>query len=368
MDSTAKNIFFDENGYCNFCNDFIVRSENLIKVNTSLHKFIEQIKKDGKGKDYDCIIGISGGIDSSYVLVKAIELGLRPLAVHMDNGWNSELAQNNIYNIINKLNIDLYTHVIEWEEYRKLMNAFFDSDVIDVELLYDNAMTAVNYNLASRYGIKYILSGSNNATEGMIMPQGWNWFKFDFLNIKDIASKHGNVSIKTFPHINTIKKLYFNVFKKIRWVPFLDYFDYNKDLATELLEKNYNYKKYPFKHYESIFTRFYQGYILPLKFNIDKRKLHLSTLIISKQLSRDQALTIINTSPYPTNIELSEDIDYFLKKMKWDRTKLQDYINRSEKSHLSYKSEIKLYNIFYKNKNNILYNLLYKIYKNIVIK
>jgi len=368
MDTTANNIHFDINGFCNFCNDFIRRNEILNKSNNSLNSLVDKIKKDGKNKDYDCIIGISGGIDSSYVLVKAIELGLRPLAVHMDNGWNSELAQNNIFHIIEKLNIDLYTHVIEWEEYRNLMNAFFSADVIDIELLYDNAMTAVNYNLASKYGIKYILSGSNNATEGMNMPEGWNWFKFDYQNIKDIAYKHGNVKIKSFPYINTSKKLYFNLIKQIRWVPFLDYFEYNKDEAIKILENDFNYKKYPYKHYESIFTRFYQGYILPEKFNVDKRKLHLSTLVISNQLSREEAISIISSSPYPTKVELSEDIDYFLKKMKWNKIMLEDYIKRKENPHLKYKSELKFYNLFYKNKKSFWYSFLYRIYKKIIIK
>ena len=363
MDISAKEIYFDNDGYCNFCNEFndILQKDKLNSY--SLERLINKIKIDGKGKEYDCIIGLSGGIDSSYVLIKAIELGLRPLAVHMDNGWNSELAQNNIFNIINKLKIDLYTHVIEWHEYRKLMNAFFNADVIDIELLYDNAMTAVNYNLASKYGIKYILSGSNNATEGMRMPDGWNWFKFDYKNIRNISKKFGNVKMSSFPYINTNKKLFFNLFKRIRWVSFLDYIEYNKDYAVNILEKEYNYKKYPYKHYESIFTRFYQGYILPQKFKIDKRRLHLSTLIISGQLNRDEAISIINSKTYTSDNELEEDITYFLKKMQWEYNDLKTYLDRPEKSHLLYESEIKYYNLFYKNKNNMIYKFLYNSYK-----
>jgi len=177
MDTTAEDIIFDEHGNCNFCEDFIKKLKNPIKkVNLNLEEFVQKIKEDGKGKNYDCIVGVSGGVDSSYTLVKVKELGLRPLAVHMDNGWNSELAVSNIKNLIEKLDVELYTHVIDWSEYRQLMQSFFDADVIDVELLYDNAMLAVNYKLANRYGVKYILSGSNIATEGMKIPNNWNWF------------------------------------------------------------------------------------------------------------------------------------------------------------------------------------------------
>lgn len=158
MDTTAEGIEFDENGVCNYCREFEeVLKRPRKKLNLSLDEFVNKIKEDGKGKRYDCIVGISGGVDSSYTLVKVKELGLRPLAVHMDNGWDSELAANNIKNLVDKLGVDLYTHVIDWDEYRSLMQAFFDADVIDIELLYDNAMLAVNYQQARKFGTKYIL-------------------------------------------------------------------------------------------------------------------------------------------------------------------------------------------------------------------
>lgn len=180
MDTTAKDITFDEDGYCNYCTEFLESLNNPNrKISLPLNELVEKIKADGKGKEYDCVVGVSGGVDSSYTLVKVKELGLRPLAVHMDNGWDSELAANNIKNLVEKLGVDLYTHVIDWEEYRELMQAFFDADVIDVELLYDNAMLAVCYQQAGKYGVKYILAGSNTATEGMRLPENWNWFKRD---------------------------------------------------------------------------------------------------------------------------------------------------------------------------------------------
>ena len=349
MDTTAPNIKFDNSGNCNFCNDLINGNQlNKNDIKHELDSLINRIKEDGKNKKYDCIVGVSGGVDSSYVLIKAIELGLRPLAVHMDNGWNSELAQNNIYNLISKLNIDLYTHVINWEEYRKLMQAFFDSDVVDVELLYDNAMLAVNYKLASKYKIKYILGGMNKSSEGMRMPEGWNSFKYDKKQIKYLAKKFSNISIKTFPAIGTLDYIFYRFFKKIQWTSILDLIDYKKDFALNILESNYSYKRYPYKHYESVFTRFYQGYILPKKFNIDKRKLHLSTLIANEQLTRDKAIEQMKKNAYVTELEQKKDIRYFLKKMRWNEKDLEEYLGRPKVDHESYPSEKNLWDSFLK--------------------
>ena len=196
MDTSAPDISFDENGVCNYCTDFLSNSAHILFKDSSqrqreLDALVEQIKKHGKNKDYDCIVGVSGGVDSSTALVNAVGLGLRPLAVHMDNGWNSELAQNNIANLVRGLGVDLFTHVIDWGEYRALMQGFFDADVLDVELLYDNAMLAVNYQQAAKYGIHYILAGTNQSTEGMRIPHTWNWFKFDKKNIAAVGLRGG---------------------------------------------------------------------------------------------------------------------------------------------------------------------------------
>jgi N-acetyl sugar amidotransferase len=353
MDTTASDITFDESGVCNYCTEFLQRSSHLINENPNIKELrlkalVERIKLDGKGKLYDCIVGVSGGVDSSWTLVEVKRLGLRPLAVHMDNGWNSELAQNNIANLIKKLNVDLYTHVIDWDEYRGLMQAFFDADVIDVELLYDNAMLAVNYKLASKFNIKYILSGSNLATEGMRIPSGWSWFKFDKKNIVSLYKRSGGLKLKTFPAIGTMAFIWYQYFKSIRWVSFLDYTEYNKFDVLNRLERDYGYRRYPFKHYESIFTRFYQGYILPRKFAVDKRLLHYSTLIVSGQMNRSDALNGMQGIPYPSEQELNSDVDYFLKKMKWSKEDLAAYISRGEVLHSAYPSERGLWNFFKK--------------------
>ena len=289
-------------------------------------------------------------MDSSWVLVKAKQAGLNPLCVHMDNGWNSELAQNNIANLVHKLDVDLYTHVIRWEEYRALMQAFFNADVVDIELLYDNAMLAVNYEQAKKFSVKYILSGSNKATEGMTMPRAWHAFKFDKRNIKNLA---GKLDFNTFPSIGTFTRIYHQVVHGTEWLSLLDELDFNKFEAMEELTENFGYKKYPYKHYESIFTRFYQGYILPTKFGIDKRKVHFSSLIISGQMSRDDALKDLQKNPYSEQKDLESDLNYFLKKMDWDQNDLAEYIQRPRKEHEEYGSGEKFF-YFMKNAYSFL--------------
>ena len=343
MDTSAKNIKFNDDGICNYCSEF----ENKLNLQNLFKKNIETLlKKIKKNKNtYDCVIGLSGGVDSCFTLHKAIEFGIRPLVVHMDNGWNSELAQSNIENLVKKLNVDLFTYVINWDEYKQMMNSFFEADVIDIELLMDNAMLAVNYGQAAKHNIKYILAGTNTTTEGMQMPPNMNWFKYDKKNIKGIIKKFGNYNIKSYPFIGTLDLIKYILLNRVKWISFLDYFDYKKNDAIEILEKKYNFKPYPYKHYESVFTRFYQGYILPRKFGIDKRKLHYSTLIISKQMNRSVALKELEKSPYPSKEMLEIDKEYFLKKLNWTEKKLNYYLSKPEKLHSSYPSEKKFFDL-----------------------
>jgi N-acetyl sugar amidotransferase len=344
MDTSVTNITFDEQGICNYCTEFLKDSEHIlhkesVKRKQELDVFISKIKSDGEGKQYDCVVGVSGGVDSSWCLVQAVKLGLRPLAVHMDNGWNSELAQNNIENLVRGLGVDLHTHVIDWDEYRNLMQAFFDADVIDVELLYDNALLGVNFEQAARHRTKYILSGSNQATEGMKIPKGWNWFKQDKKNIVAIAKQFGEVKLQTFPAFSTIDYIWYEFIRNIHWIPFIDYFEYNKSEVVEALVNGYGYKPYPYKHYESIFTRFYQGYILPEKFGVDKRRVHLGTLVAVGQMSREEAIKGLEGIPYPSQKALDDDKQYFIKKMGWTFGQLEEYISRAEIPHNEYPSE-----------------------------
>lgn len=341
MNESAPDWHANVDGTCNYCVEYSAllakaAQPSTINGKTGLDDLVSQIRKEGEGKRYDCIVGLSGGLDSAWTLYQAIKQGLRPLAVHMDNGWNSELAQSNIENLVRSLGVDLYTHVIDWPEYRSLMQAFFDADVIDVELLYDNAMLAVNYQQAVKFGVRSILAGTNVATEGMRMPPGWNWYKFDARNIRSIASR---VKIRTFPIISTFDRIYYTFIRRIRWISFLDAINYKKAEALEVLTRDFRYKPYPYKHYESIFTRFYQGYILPRKFGVDKRRLHLSTLIVSGQMSREVALQQLAELPYPSENELLQDRKYFIKKMGWSESQLEEYLARPPRPHEHFASE-----------------------------
>lgn len=344
MDESAIDITFTADLKCDYCSDFLLSYEGQTSKNDDLSTLIDAVKRDGAGKAYDCIVGVSGGVDSSYVLSLVVEQGLRPLAVHLDNGWNSDLAVSNINNLVRKLNVDLYTHVIDWNENKDLQRSFISADVVDIELLMDNAMLALNYRLASKYKLKYILSGSNSATEGIKMPRSWNWRKYDAKNIKAIHNKYGKVKIKTHKLISVVGFIYYSIFKKIKWVSFLDYFEYEKEKALCHLEKNYGYRRYPYKHYESIFTRFYQGYILPEKFGIDKRKLHLSNLVVTNQISRDEALKILSEKPYASDKEFSEDYEYVIKKLGYTKSEFQEYIKRPRVCHSKFPNSDRFWN------------------------
>jgi N-acetyl sugar amidotransferase len=342
MDTTDTKIVFDENGVCNHCHDYEERKKKFItnpKIKT-LEEIIQKVKDAGKGRKYDCIVGISGGIDSSYVAYLAKQWNLKVLLVHLDNGWDSELAVKNVENIVNKTGFDLYTVVINWEEFKDLQRSFFKADVIDLELLSDHAIYATVYKLTRKYGIKYLLSGENFETEA-IMPSSWNWRKSDSMNIKAIHKIYGEKKLKTFPFMGTIKKTIYQYAKIAQSIPVLDYIDYNKESVMSILESEMGWKYYGGKHYESIFTRFYQGYILPKKFNVDKRKAHHSTLINSKQMSREDALKDLKNEIYPLALQ-EEDFELVCKKLNFSHGEMGQYIKRAPKKHLDYNSDEKI--------------------------
>ncbi len=343
MDTTANDIVFDDNGVCNYCTAFLKRLEDAqcrtVDLRTHRDDFLAKVKSNGKGKEYDCIIGVSGGVDSSYALYLAVKYGLRPLAVHLDNGWNSELASHNIANMINKLGVDLYTHVIDWEENRDLQLSFFKANVVDLELLMDNAMLALNYRQAAKYGLKYILSGCNIATEGMRIPANWNHFKYDVHNIRQIHKRYGTFPIKTHPLFSVADYVRYAIIYRIKWVSFLDYIPYNKFDALEILKREFGYRPYPYKHYESVFTRFYQGYILPRKFGYDKRRVHLSNLIVSGQITRQEAMRMLECSPYPDPRQEEQDRIFVMKKLGFTEEDFNRYMVEEEVPHQMYGSE-----------------------------
>jgi N-acetyl sugar amidotransferase len=346
MDTSDPDITFNENGYCNHCTNAIQRIkeyEQNLKNPSSLINVINKIKKAGKGKKYDCIVGISGGLDSSFLLYRIIELGLRPLAVHIDNGWNSDFAVRNIENLVKGLNVDLYTIVLDWEEFKELQRAFLLSSVVDFELLSDNAIIMGLYRTMHKFSIVFSINGYNLSSES-IMPGSWLYQpKYDGLNIKDIYRKHGRgKKIKSFP-LATLFEFYSisKAFEKEINVPLLNYLSYNKDEAIKTLGK-YGFTPYKYKHYESRITTFYQGYILPKKYNIDKRKAHLSSLICSGQIKRDEAFLQLQTQLYPEE-KLTEEKDYFLKKLDFSEDDFNIIMNKPRLEHLAFNSYTKFF-------------------------
>ncbi|MCB0485002.1 MAG: N-acetyl sugar amidotransferase [Cyclobacteriaceae bacterium] len=318
MDSIANpDITFNEEGVSNYYDEYLQRSRLRLFNNPSeaykLNDLVEKIKESGKGKEYDCIIGISGGVDSTYVAYKAKELGLRPLAIHFDNGWNSELAVKNIEKTLNKLEIDLFTYVIDWEEFRSLQLAFLKASTPDGEIPTDHAIFALFFKIANEKGIKYIINGNNFETES-VMPLTWSYGHIDWRYIKNINQRFGTSRLKAYPTITPLKYGYYTFVKGIRIVSILNYMHYNKNQAMELLKTKLDWKYYGGKHYESIYTRFYQGYILPHKFKIDKRKAHISSLIFAGQMTREQGLEELKKPIYPEAL-FEEDKLFVLKKL-----------------------------------------------------
>jgi len=335
-------IRFNSEGFCNYCEDYFEKKE-LAEINKTdktaeLNAIVNKIKNSNTGQTYNCIVGVSGGADSTYMVYKAKELGLRPLAVHYDNSWNSELSVNNIESLLRKLDIDLFTYVNDWEEFKDLQLSFFKANVIDIELTTDQAILAVLHQTAKKHGIKYILTGHNTSTES-ILPRHWYHYKIDVLNIKSIHKKHGTKKLKTYPMVGFFERWYTAKYKTIESISLLNYMEYNKEEAKKILSEKIGWTNYGGKHFESVFTRFYQGYILPEKFNVDKRKAHLSALICSGQISREQALDEMKLPPYDEK-QMAEDKEFVLKKLGFTETAFEKYMNEPPQDHLRYASYI----------------------------
>lgn len=307
---------FDEEGVCNHCRRYDrLLSTRVVSAATrdqELQALVEQIKAAGHGKEYDCLVGVSGGVDSTYVAYLAKSLGLRPLAVHFDNGWNSELAVKNIQLILGKLNIDLVTYVVDWEEFRDLQLSFLKASVPDGEIPTDHGIDSLVWRQASKFGIKYILSGMNFATES-ISVSSWAYGHSDWKYIRSIQRKFGSKKLNSFPHFGFAYLFYVNLIRRIRIVSILNYIDYNKEKTKDFLKKELGWVDYGGKHFESIYTRFFQGVILVEKFGIDKRYGHLSDLINAGQITKAEAKNILATPPYDLNLQ-RQDRAYVIKK------------------------------------------------------
>lgn len=353
MDTSDPDIVFDAAGVCNHCKHHDELARRLVPKPEDAPRLLEQmvskIKAYGADKEYDCLIGLSGGVDSSYVALKVKELGLRPLAVHLDNGWNSELAVQNVENIVNKLGIDLFTIVINWEEFKDLQLAYLRSGVVDLEVTSDHAIFASMYDIARKNKIRYVINGTNVFTES-IMPESWYYkYKTDLVNLEDINNKFGSGrSLKTYPTLSFVKAVYLSFMHKLEWIPILNYMgDYIKTDAKETIKRELNWRDYGGKHHESIITKFYQSYILPVKFGVDKRRAHLSDLICDGQITREEALEEIKQPLYKSDAELEADIEYIVKKFGITRADFDQIMADPPRKHSDFKTDKGQRKLFY---------------------
>jgi N-acetyl sugar amidotransferase len=326
---------------CEYCREWEQINQRLAKnLENSQAYFDDLTTRLGRRgqRGYDSILGLSGGVDSSYSALVAKRLGLNPLLVHLDNGWNSEIAVSNIKKIARACQFDLDTYVIDWAEFRDLQRAFFKASVIDIEMLSDHAIFAVLLKLARKHGIRTVLSGNNYATE-FGMPQSWVWNKQDFTNIKAIHRQFGEVKLRTYPVLTSwkfiaITKLGYGM----EYVEILNHLPYRKALALQELEKEFDWVYYGGKHYESTFTKFYQTYVLPVKFGVDKRRAHLSSLIRNREITREEALETLKELPYDKDT-IEAERDFVLKKLGFSLAEFESMMAEPPKPHLHYASD-----------------------------
>jgi N-acetyl sugar amidotransferase len=350
MDTTDSLIQFDDCGVCDHCNGFYKNIQPNWHTNergrTVLQKVVEKIKLEGQGKDFDCIMGMSGGVDSSYLTYIAKEkLGLRPLVFHVDAGWNSQEAVNNIERLVDALGLDLYTEVIDWEEMRDLQLAFFKSGVAHIDTPQDHAFFATMYNFAFKHGIKYILTGANYSTECVKNPLEWHYHASDLRQLKDIHRQFGTRPLRSFPLTNIVRhKLFYRFYKGIQVVKPLNYVPYIKKDAVKLLSEKFGWQTYPQKHFESRFTRFYESYWQPVKFGIDKRKVQFSSLILTGQMTRETALHELANLPYDEET-IAQDFEYIATKLGISVPELQSYLEAPNKSYRDYKSQLGIFQV-----------------------
>ncbi|MBI3500642.1 MAG: N-acetyl sugar amidotransferase [Bacteroidetes bacterium] len=350
MDTTDAEIVFDESGYCNHCTDLIEKISKLPfnskNSDKRLAQLIKKIKQSGKNKQYDCVLGLSGGSDSCYAAYLANQYGLRVLAVHMDNGWNTEISVNNIKNIVEKLGLSYHCHILDWDEFKDIQLAFLKASVHEIETPTDIAMQGVFHKIAAKYNIKYIISGGNYATEG-ILPKSWHYNAKDLKYLKSIYNKFGNKKLKTFPTFNALQEIYYKYVKGIRIIYLLNYFPYNKIDSMKILEEKLGWKYYGKKHHESTFTGFVQSYLLPEKFKIDYRLSTSSSKICSGLKTREESLHELAQKPYVSE-NIAEEKEYISKKLGINIEEFNAMIMLPPKTYKDYPNTQKKLEFIYK--------------------
>jgi N-acetyl sugar amidotransferase len=349
MDTSDSRITFDEDGVCDHAIDFY---QNVLpswhtdeRGSLALQQIVNQIKKDGKKRDFDCILGLSGGVDSSYMLHLAVkEFGLRPLVFHVDGGWNSELAVHNINVLVDKLGLDLFTEVINWEEMRDFQLAWFKSGLPHIDLPQDHAFIATLYNFADKYNIKFILNGGNISTECVRNPMEFFYYGTDMLHIWDIMRRFSSIKMKNYPFSSIYRhKIYLRWIRGVKVIRPLNYRPYIKADAVQLLEQEYGWKPYPQKHFESRFTKFFESYWLPERFGFDTRRVQFSSLILTGQMTRDQALEKLQQPAYDPAI-LGQEFEYIANKLRISTDELNHYFTMPKKFYWDYLNQENLFN------------------------
>lgn len=350
MDTTDAAIRFDQDGVCDHCRIFFTQVQPNWHTDErglrALTRHVDEIRAAGRGKDFDCIIGMSGGIDSSYLTYIAKEqLGLRPLVFHVDAGWNSPEAVNNIERLVDGLNLDLFTTVIDWEEMRDLQLAFFKSGVPHIDTPQDHAFFATMYEFAEKHRVNYILTGANYSTECIRNPVEWMYYQSDAVQLRDIHRKHGTRELRKFPTTNILKhKVWLPYIRRIRVLRPLNYVPYLKAEAMTLLADRFGWQPYPQKHFESRFTRFYESYWLPERFGYDVRKVQFSSLIVTGQMTRAEALGRLQQPAYDRET-IQHEIEFVANKLGITSTELNGYMDAPRRSFRDYRSQKDIYRI-----------------------
>lgn len=344
MDNVADpDITFDEQGVCNYYHDYKHAEASLtLRGESGLNRqrlIADRIKKSPGKQGYNCILGLSGGADSTYLAYLAKELGLNPLLVHFDYGWNTEIATRNVHNAVKSTGFDLYTVVMNWDEFRSLQRSYFKASVLDLDVPADHMIFGALFKTAAKFRIKYVLSGNNVWTEHTL-PPSWNYNKFDLVNIQNIHRRFENTSLKHLPKLGLWQYAWYQLVRNIERVDFLNWQEYHREAIIEKIEKDMGWTNYGDKHQESVFTRFYQGVILPKKFSIDKRKAHLSNLIFSGQMTRSEALHILEKPTYDENLQ-KQDFRFVAKKLGFTEEELEALLNLPNVPHEFYGTDQK---------------------------
>ena len=357
MDTSDPAIIFNEQGHCNHCTEFIEKRAHFSYKGTesdqALETLIKQIKVQGKGKEFDCIVGLSGGVDSSFAAWKAKQLGLRVLGVHMDNGWNSIEANQNIRNIASKLQIEYECVVLDWQEFKQIQRAFLKASVPEADTPTDIAILSVLHRTAAKYKVKHILSGGNFATEG-ILPKYWHYNAKDLRYFSHICQSFGSVRLKSFPTFGFMREIYYKIFKGIRMIYFLNYVPFDKNETITLLKRELDWQDYGGKHYESKYTGFIQSYYLVKKFNIDYRRATYSSQICAGSVDRMEAIEGLKLQPY-NNERVEQEIKYIAKKLDFSEAEFKEILALAPHWYLDYPND--------EAKLNFVYDLYRKIFK-----